>query len=348
MGSRLCGMDITVPDFIQEKISICLNTFTFNDNTMSFYLDFEEPLRSHDEAINSLKAESGLSVQKTKNLGILEDERKKEIKSIFSKLTSWQKVQLARHPQRPYTLDFIHSWCPNFLELHGDRNFHDDPAVITGIGKIDSLSVAIVGQQKGRNTKENIFRNFGMMCPEGYRKAFRIMKLAEKFGVPVISIIDTPGAYPGIGAEERGQGQAIAKNIMDMASLEVPIVALVIGEGASGGALGIGICDRFLMLENTWFSVISPEGCASILWHDASKAETAANALKLTPEFLNKTGICDKIIPEPLGGAHRNWNELFDTAKVELLTTIKELDSNKSENFLKQRINKYNSLISME
>ena len=316
---------------------------------MSFYLDFEEPLKSHDEAINALKVESTLSVQQTKSLRILEDKREKDIKLIFSKLTSWQKVQLARHPQRPYTLDFIQSWCPDFIELHGDRNFHDDPAVITGIGKIDSRSVAIVGQQKGRNTKENLFRNFGMMRPEGYRKAFRVMKLAEKFSIPIICIIDTPGAYPGIGAEERGQGQAIAKNIMDMASLEVPIVALVIGEGASGGALGIGICDRFIMLENTWFSVISPEGCASILWHDASQAETAANALKLTPELLIETGICNKIIPEPLGGAHRNWDKTFDTVKAELLNTFKELDSNTSdENYLNQRIKKYNSLISME
>ena len=316
---------------------------------MSFYLDFEEPLRPHDEAINALKAESALSVQQTESLRILEGKRKKDIKSIFSKLTSWQKVQLARHPQRPYTLDYIQSWCPDFIELHGDRNFHDDPAVITGIGKIDSRSVAIVGQQKGRNTKENLFRNFGMMRPEGYRKAFRVMKLAEKFSIPIICIIDTPGAYPGIGAEERGQGQAIAKNIMDMASLEVPIVALVIGEGASGGALGIGICDRFIMLENTWFSVISPEGCASILWHDASQAETAANALKLTPELLIETGICNKIIPEPLGGAHRNWDKTFDTVKAELLNTFKELDSNTSdENYLNQRIKKYNSLISME
>ena len=316
---------------------------------MSFYLDFEKPLKSHDEAINALQAESTLSVQQTESLRILEDKREKDIKLIFSKLTSWQKVQLARHPQRPYTLDFIQSWCPDFIELHGDRTFHDDPAIIAGIGKIDSLSVAIIGQQKGRNTKENLFRNFGMMRPEGYRKAFRIMKLAEKFSIPIICIIDTPGAYPGIGAEERGQGQAIAKNIMDMASLEVPIVALVIGEGASGGALGIGICDRFIMLENTWFSVISPEGCASILWHDASQAETAANALKLTPELLIETGICNKIIPEPLGGAHRNWDEIFDTVKAELLNTFKELDSKISdENYLKQRIKKYNSLISME
>ena len=316
---------------------------------MSFYLDFEEPLKSHDEAINALKAESTLSVQQTESLKKLEDKREKEIKSIYAKLTNWQKVQLARHPQRPYTLDFIQSWCSDFIELHGDRNFHDDPAVITGIGKIDSRSVAIVGQQKGRNTKENLFRNFGMMRPEGYRKAFRVMKLAEKFSIPIICIIDTPGAYPGIGAEERGQGQAIAKNIMGMASLEVPIVALVIGEGASGGALGIGICDRFIMLENTWFSVISPEGCASILWHDASQAETAANALKLTPELLIETGICNKIIPEPLGGAHRNWDKTFDTVKAELLNTFKELDSNISdENYLKQRIKKYNSLISME
>ena len=316
---------------------------------MSFYLDFEKPLKSHDEAINALQAESTLSVQQTESLRILEDKREKDIKSIFSKLTSWEKVQLARHPQRPYTLDYIQSWCQDFIELHGDRYFYDDPAVITGIGKIDSRSVAIVGQQKGRNTKENLFRNFGMMRPEGYRKAFRVMKLAEKFSIPIICIIDTPGAYPGIGAEERGQGQAIAKNIMDMASLEVPIVALVIGEGASGGALGIGICDRFIMLENTWFSVISPEGCASILWHDASQAETAANALKLTPELLIETGICNKIIPEPLGGAHRNWDKTFDTVKAELLNTFKELDSNTSdENYLNQRIEKYNSLISME
>ena len=316
---------------------------------MSYYLAFEEPLKSHDEAINALKAESTLSVQQTESLRILEDKREKDIKSIFSKLTSWEKVQLARHPQRPYTLDYIQSWCQDFIELHGDRYFYDDPAVITGIGKIDSRSVAIVGQQKGRNTKENLFRNFGMMRPEGYRKAFRVMKLAEKFSIPIICIIDTPGAYPGIGAEERGQGQAIAKNIMDMASLEVPIVALVIGEGASGGALGIGICDRFIMLENTWFSVISPEGCASILWHDASQAETAANALKLTPELLIETGICNKIIPEPLGGAHRNWDKTFDTVKAELLNTFKELDSNTSdENYLNQRIKKYNSLVSME
>ena len=316
---------------------------------MNFYLDFEEPLRSHDEAINTLKAESTLSVQQTESLRILEDKRAKDIKSIYSKLTSWQKVQLARHPQRPYTLDYIQNLCPDFIELHGDRNFHDDPAIITGIGKIDSLSVVILGQQKGRNTKENLFRNFGMMRPEGYRKAFRVMKLAEKFTIPIICIIDTPGAYPGIGAEERGQGQAIAKNIMDMASLEVPIVALVIGEGASGGALGIGICDRFIMLENTWFSVISPEGCASILWHDASKAEIAAEALQLTPELLKEIGICDKIVPEPLGGAHRNWDKIFNTVKAELFNTIKDLHSNNSdENYLKQRIKKYNSLISME
>jgi acetyl-CoA carboxylase carboxyl transferase subunit alpha len=315
---------------------------------MRFYLDFEEPIRAHDEAINVLKAESSLTVQQTESLKELEEKREKDIKSIYAKLTNWQKVQLARHPQRPYTLDYLQNWCPDFIELHGDRSFHDDPATIAGIGKIDSLSVAIIGQQKGRNTKENLFRNFGMMRPEGYRKAYRIMKLAEKFSMPIICIIDTPGAYPGIGAEERGQGQAIAKNIMDMASLEVPIVALVIGEGASGGALGIGICDRFIMLENTWFSVISPEGCASILWHDSSQAETAANALKLTPESLKETKICDQIIPEPLGGAHRNWDAMFDTVKVELLNTFKELDSNTSDNYLKKRIKKYNSLISME
>jgi acetyl-CoA carboxylase carboxyl transferase subunit alpha len=315
---------------------------------MNFYLDFEEPLRSIDEAIKSMNAETDISIHQSEKLKSLKLEREKEINTIFSKLTSWQKVQLARHPQRPYASDYIQNWCPDFLELHGDRNFHDDPAVITGIGKIDSVPVAIVGQQKGRNTKENLFRNFGMMRPEGYRKALRVMKLAEKFRLPVICIIDTPGAYPGIGAEERGQGQAIAQNIMDISALEIPLIALVIGEGASGGALGIGICDRFFMLENTWFSVISPEGCASILWHDASQAETAANALKLTPELLHDSGICDMIIPEPVGGAHRNWDETFKLVKIELLNAIKEIDSNGSENFLKQRIKKYNSLISME
>ncbi len=315
---------------------------------MKIYLQFEEALRQHDEDISALSSETNLSVEQRDRLGLLKIDRDKAINSIYAKLSIWQKVQLARHPQRPYANDYIQNWCTNFLELHGDRNYHDDPSVIAGVGSIDGLNVAIIGQQKGRNTKENIYRNFGMMRPEGYRKAFRIMKLAEKFSLPIICIIDTPGAYPGIGAEERGQGEAIAKNIMDMASLKVPTLGIVIGEGASGGALGIGICDRFFMLEHTWFSVISPEGCASILWHDASQAESAANALKLTPAHLKEVGICDQIISEPLGGAHRNWDKTFSIVKKEILDSLKDLIKNNSEDYLIRRIKKYNSLNSIE
>jgi len=315
---------------------------------MSYYLSFEEPLRPLDNVIDNLSAETDITVQEKAKLQSLMDERDSEIKKIFSNLSSWQKVQLARHPQRPYAIDYIDYLCPNFIELHGDRNSFDDPAVISGIGKIDTQPFAIVAQQKGRNTKENLYRNFGMMRPEGYRKALRVMKLAEKFNLPIVCLIDTPGAYPGIGAEERGQGHAIAKNIKDMSSLNVPIIALVIGEGASGGALGIGICDRFIMMENTWFSVISPEGCASILWHDASQAAAAAEALRLTPEYLLKNGICDKIIMEPIGGAHRKWDESFVTVKKVLLNQLKDINNIGTNNYLDQRINKYNTLISIE
>ena len=315
---------------------------------MSYYLSFEEPLRPLDNVIDNLSAETDITVQQKAKLQSLMDERDSEIKKIFSNLSSWQKVQLARHPQRPYAIDYIDYLCPNFIELHGDRNSFDDPAVISGIGKMDTQPVAIVAQQKGRNTKENLYRNFGMMRPEGYRKALRVMKLAEKFNLPIVCLIDTPGAYPGIGAEERGQGHAIAKNIKDMSSLNVPIIALVIGEGASGGALGIGICDRFIMMENTWFSVISPEGCASILWHDASQAAEAAEALRLTPEYLLKNGICDKIIMEPIGGAHRKWDESFVTVKKVLLNQLKDINNIGTNNYLDQRINKYNTLISIE
>ena len=315
---------------------------------MSYYLSFEEPLRPLDNVIDNLSAETDITVQEKAKLQSLMDKRDSEIKKIFSNLSSWQKVQLARHPQRPYAIDYIDYLCPNFIELHGDRNSFDDPAVISGIGKMDTQPVAIVAQQKGRNTKENLYRNFGMMRPEGYRKALRVMKLAEKFNLPIVCLIDTPGAYPGIGAEERGQGHAIAKNIKDMSSLNVPIIALVIGEGASGGALGIGICDRFIMMENTWFSVISPEGCASILWHDSSQAAAAAEALRLTPEYLLKNGICDKIIMEPIGGAHRKWDESFVTVKKVLLNQLKDINNIGTNNYLDQRINKYNTLISIE
>lgn len=259
----------------------------------------------------------------------LKQKRKDELEKIYSGLSRWQRVQLARHPRRPFSLDYIQNLAPDFVELHGDRHFADDPSLVGGLGSIDGQSILFIGQQKGRNTNENLFRNFGMMRPEGYRKALRIMKLAEKFNVPVVSLIDTPGAYPGLGAEERGQGEAIAKNLLEMSRLKVPILAIVIGEGASGGALGIGVCDRMLMLENTWYSVISPEGCASILWRDASLASDAADAMKVTPKDLLGLGICDRIIEEPLGGAHRNPEKMVKVLQSiikEELQVLKQTD----------------------
>ena len=263
-----------------------------------YYLKFEKPVEEIDQAILELEADA-TSVDHSSELSTLKVKREASLKKIFSGLSRWPRVQLARHPQRPFSLNNIKVLAPDFIELHGDRHFGDDAAVIGGLGTIDYVKVVFIGQQKGRNTKENLLRNFGMMRPEGYRKALRIMKLAEKFNLPVISLIDTPGAYPGIGAEERGQGEAIAKNLWEMSKLTVPIISVIIGEGASGGALGIGICDRMLMLENTWYSVISPEGCASILWHDAAKAPDAADAMKVIPDDLMNMGICDRIIEEP-------------------------------------------------
>ncbi len=257
-------------------------------------LDFEKPIFELEEKLEEMKESSG-SLDIGKDILRLETKVAQLKEELYKGLTRWQRVQLARHPDRPFTLDYINLMTENFIELHGDRNYGDDTATITGIGTIDGIKVAFIAQQKGRNTKDNIVRNFGMMRPEGYRKALRIMKLAEKFNLPIISLIDTPGAYPGIGAEERGQGEAIAKNLLEMSKLKTPIISIVIGEGASGGALGIGICDRMLMLENTWYSVISPEGCASILWHDASKASQAAESLKLIPTALKELGICDRI-----------------------------------------------------
>ncbi|MEE9190525.1 MAG: acetyl-CoA carboxylase carboxyltransferase subunit alpha [Candidatus Neomarinimicrobiota bacterium] len=310
---------------------------------MSYYLDFERPVQEVDEQIAEIQALGKIDESDKADIDKLLAKRKRLIKSIYSNLTQWQRVQMARHPERPYSLDYIHSWSDNFIELHGDRYFADDHAVVCGFGELGEYTVVYIGQQKGRNLKENLFRNFGMMRPEGYRKARRIMKLAEKFNIPVISLIDTQGAYPGIGAEERGQAEAIAKNLMEMSRLRIPIIAVVIGEGASGGALGIGVCDRMLMLENTWFSVISPEGCASILWHDASKAKNAAEALKLIPEDLEKLGICDRIIEEPFGGAHRNPQETFDRVKDVLLEELKPLLKTNRDAFLNDRIERYSA-----
>ncbi|MCC7430129.1 acetyl-CoA carboxylase carboxyltransferase subunit alpha [bacterium] len=256
----------------------------------------------------------------------------------------WEKVQLARHPKRPYTLDYIERIVKDFKELHGDRFFGDDEAIITGFGKIGNETFAVIGQQKGRSTKENIRRNFGMPNPEGYRKALRIMKLAAKFKKPVLTLIDTPGAFPGIGAEERGQAEAIAKNLFEMAVLPVPIICVIIGEGASGGALGIGVGDRLLMLENSWFSVISPESCSSILWRTWDKKEIAAKALKLTAEDLLEQKIIDEIVKEPTDGAHENYDEIARTVKERVLDNLKELKKLSTDKLIEKRIEKYSKI----
>ena len=308
------------------------------------YLDFELPLKEIDEKIDEHKALLIEGNGGNADVVALKAKRNKIIKNIYSKLNRWQRVQLAKHPERPYSLDYIKAWSPDFVELHGDRNYGDDSAVITGIGTIEKIKVAIVAQQKGRNTKDNITRNFGMMRPEGYRKAMRVMKLAEKFGLPIVSLIDTPGAFPGIGAEERGQGEAIATNILEMSKLKTPILSIVIGEGASGGALGIGINDRMLMLENTWYSVISPEGCASILWHDSSKAKLAAEALKITSKDLMEQGICDRIVQEPVGGAHNNPKNMFEILKKVVIEEIELLNSLDKNTLFDKRIEKYDKM----
>ena len=308
------------------------------------YLEFEKPIQEFEDKIiklQSLENDNGDSLE----LNRLIERRDKKIDEIYGSLNRWQRVQLARHPERPFSLDYINGITEEFIELHGDRAYADDKAIIAGIGKINERSVLFIGQQKGRNTKDNLYRNFGMMRPEGYRKALRLMHLADKFNLPVISLIDTPGAYPGLGAEERGQGEAIARNLMEMAKLNVPILAIVIGEGASGGALGIGLCDRLIMLENTWYSVISPEGCASILWHDAMKASDAADAMKVTPKDLKDIGICDRIINEPTGGAHREPEKMYEILKkiiIEELDLIEE--KNNKKNYLQSRIKRYEKM----
>ena len=311
---------------------------------MNYYLEFEEPIRLLDEEIHLKESIIDPASDITKEIAQLHEERLKKINKIHSGLNRWQRVQLARHPQRPYSLDYIETIFTDFVEIHGDRLYADDPAVVSGLAKIGKQKIAIVAQQKGRNTKENLHRNFGMMKPEGYRKAMRVMKIAEKFKLPVVTFMDTPGAFPGIGAEERGQGEAIANNLLEMSSLKVPIVSVVIGEGASGGALGIGLCDRFLMMQNTWYSVISPEGCASILFRDASKAEAAAEALKVTPDDMIEMGICDKIIAEPNGGAHRDMNSSAKNLELAILDAINELKSVEGESFIDLRIKKYDKL----
>ena len=308
-----------------------------------YYLEFEKPVKVIDEQIIELETSDEPDAHLTE-IEKLKDKRRVELEKIFSGISRWQRVQLARHPKRPFSLDYINKLAPDFIELHGDRHYGDDPALVGGFGSIDNQTMLFIGQQKGRNTNENLFRNFGMMRPEGYRKAYRLLKLAEKFNVPVVSLIDTPGAYPGLGAEERGQGEAIAKNLMEMSRLRVPILVIIIGEGASGGALGIGVCDRMLMLENTWYSVISPEGCASILWRDAGQASNAADAMKVTPKDLLEIGICDRIVAEPLGGAHRQPDEMADILKSVILEELDTLLKTEPDTFLDQRIARYDAM----
>jgi acetyl-CoA carboxylase carboxyl transferase subunit alpha len=310
---------------------------------MREYLDFELPIKELEDQLqkcNLIGEESDVDVSNTCQQ--IEKKLQETKKNIYKNLTAWQRVQLSRHPNRPYTMDYIHALCGDtFLELFGDRNVKDDKAMVGGLGKIGDQSFMFVGQQKGFNTKTRQYRNFGMANPEGYRKALRLMHMAEKFNIPVVTLIDTPGAYPGLEAEERGQGEAIARNIYEMFRIQVPIICIIIGEGASGGALGIGVGDKVSMLENTWYSVISPESCSSILWRSWEYKEQAAEALKLTSYDMKKNKLIDDIIPEPLGGAHSDREATFNAVKDYIVTTYKELGKQSTEKLLSQRMEKY-------
>jgi len=307
-----------------------------------YILEFEKPIAELEKKIKEMKDYSeSENVEISDEISRLEQKAEKLRVEIFSKLSRWQRVQLARHPERPYTRDYIERITDYFFEMHGDRGYGDDPAIVAGMGCISSKNVAIIGQQKGRTTKQKLHRNFGMPHPEGYRKALRVMKIAAKFKRPIICFVDTPGAFPGIGAEERGQAEAIARNLFEMSKLPVPIIVIIIGEGASGGALGIGIGDRILMLENTWFSVISPEGCAAILWRDSTKSQQAAEAMKVTATDLIEMGIVDKSVPEPAGGAHHNHDEAARIVKEHILTELKELQHIAPGKLIELRIEKY-------
>jgi len=305
-------------------------------------LDFEMPIIELEKKISDMKDfAAGANIELKGEIDSLQTKMEKLRTEIFSNLTRWQKVQLARHPRRPHTSDYIELITTDYVELHGDRYFADDKALVGGFAKIDGKPILIIGQQKGRDTKQKLMRNFGMMHPEGYRKALRLFKLAEKFNKPIVILIDTPGAYPGIGAEERGQAEAIAKNLREMSILKVPIVIIIIGEGASGGALGIGIGDKIYMLEYSWYSVISPEGCAAILWRDAAMAPQAAEALKLTSDDLLSLGIIDGVINEPPGGAHNDHKVMAETVKKEILDALEELDKLTTEELLQKRLEKF-------
>jgi acetyl-CoA carboxylase carboxyl transferase subunit alpha len=309
------------------------------------YLDFEKPIVELENRLEQMRrVDDGTDKNLREEIAKLDKRIGKIRNQIFSNLTRWQITQLARHPNRPYMLDYVNLCFKNFLEIHGDRAFRDDPPIVCGFGELEGEKVLIIGQQKGRNTTEKIARNFGMANPEGYRKALRVMKLAEKFGLPVITFIDTPGAFPGIGAEERGQSEAIARNLFEMAHLKTPIVVVVIGEGGSGGALALGVGDVILMMEYAIYSVISPEGCASILWRDTSQAETAAEMMKITAPDLKKFGVADRIIPEPLGGAHRDHKAAADAVKAAIVESLSTLRPLPIPQLLERRYNKFREI----
>ncbi|HSW54519.1 MAG TPA: acetyl-CoA carboxylase carboxyltransferase subunit alpha [Ignavibacteriaceae bacterium] len=306
-------------------------------------LDFEKPVFELEQKLEEMKKSSDrLGIEK--EIARIEAKVGQLKEELYKDLSRWQRVQLARHPDRPYTLDYISLMTTNFIELHGDRHYRDDKAIVGGFAQIDDYKVMIIGHQKGRDTKSNVYRNFGMSNPEGYRKALRLMKLAEKFNKPVITMLDTPGAYPGLEAEERGQAEAIARNLFEMSRLRVPIVVCIIGEGASGGALGIGVGDRILMLENCWYSVISPESCSSILWRSWDYKEQAAEALKLTATDLLEQKIIDRIIPEPLGGAHKNHKLAAENLKTAIIEELNELVKIKKDKLVQSRIDKFGSM----
>jgi acetyl-CoA carboxylase carboxyl transferase subunit alpha len=313
------------------------------------YLDFERPIIELERKIEELKliADAG-HIEVNEEVKNLEEKAQKLRHEIFSNLTAWQKVQLARHPARPYTSDYIKNMLDDFIELHGDRYFGNDAALIAGTGKLEGRSIILIGQEKGRTTKEKIKRNFGMMHPEGYRRALRVMQLGAKFNKPIVSLIDTAGAYPGIGAEERGQAEAIAYNIREISMLPVPIIVIITGEGGSGGALGIGIGDKVFMMEYAFYSVISPEGCASILWRDSSRASDAAAALKLTAQDLLKLKVIDGVIKEPEGGAHRDHKKAAELVKQTILSVLDELSNIPKDELVKRRIDKFANMGSIE
>ena len=310
------------------------------------YLDFELPLKDlNDQLENCKKLGSDGKVDVKDTLQEIKSKLLLRKKEIYGSLTPWQRVQLSRHPSRPYTFDYLVNMTNNnFLELHGDRNISDDKAMIGGLGKLDNQTFMFIGQQKGNNIKSRQYRNFGMANPEGYRKALRLMKLAEKFSIPIVALIDTPGAYPGIEAEEKGQAEAIARNLYEMFKIRTQIIVVIIGEGASGGALGIGVGDKIMMLENTWYSVISPESCSSILWRSWDHKEQAAEALKLTPEDMKKNKLIDKIIKEPLGGAHQNPEKIYTSLKKEILKTFFNLKKQSISKLLESRMSRFTEM----